>query len=60
MEFYSLYTCPEIQVIKPRITSTEHVTCIRGKVRVKFTLEQATKAQRVQLDSFFNLGGRWG
>jgi hypothetical protein len=32
-------------------------------VKVKFTLEQATKAQRgekVQLCSFFNLGARWG
>ena len=31
-------------------------------ITVKFTLEQATKAQRgvdVYLDSFFNLGARW-
>jgi hypothetical protein len=37
----------------------------RGKVKVKFTLEQATKAQRgsrgtAQLYSFLNLGVRWG
>jgi hypothetical protein len=34
----------------------------KEKVKVKFTLEQATKAQRgveVYLYSFFNLGARW-
>ena len=33
------------------------------KVKVKFTLEQATQAHggvEVQLYSFFNLGARWG
>jgi hypothetical protein len=33
------------------------------KVKVKFTLEQTTKAQRgveVELYSFLNLGARWG
>jgi len=32
-------------------------------VKVKFTLEQATKAQRgveIELYSFFNIGARWG
>jgi len=36
---------------------------ITVKVKVRFTLEQATKAQRgveVQLYSFLNLGARWG
>ena len=36
---------------------------VKVKVRVKFTLEQATKAQRgieVQLCSFFNLGAKLG
>ena len=46
MEFYNLYTCPEIRVIKLRIRSAEHVTRITGKVKVKLTLEQTTKAQR--------------
>ena len=35
----------------------------RGKVKVNFTLEQATKFHRgveVQLYCFFNLGARWG
>jgi hypothetical protein len=36
---------------------------VKVKVKVKFTLEQATKAQRgskgIQLYSFFNLGTRW-
>jgi hypothetical protein len=33
------------------------------RIKVKVTLEQATKAQRgveVQLYSFFNIGARWG
>jgi hypothetical protein len=33
------------------------------KVKVKFTLEQAMKAQmevQVKLYSFFNVGARWG
>jgi hypothetical protein len=37
--------------------------CQKPKVKVQFTLEQATKAQReveAQLYSFFNLGARWG
>ena len=36
---------------------------IKVKVKVKFTLQQATKAHRgveVDLYSFFNLGARWG
>jgi hypothetical protein len=46
MECYDLYTCPEVRMIKSRIRRSEHVTRITGKVKVKFTLEQATKAQR--------------
>jgi hypothetical protein len=45
MKFYNLYTGPEIKVIKPRIRNVEHVTRITGKVKVQFTLEQATNAQ---------------
>ena len=36
---------------------------VRVKVKVKFTLEQSTKAQvgaDVELYSFFNLNARWG
>jgi len=37
---------------------------VMSKVKVKFSLEQATKAQRggvdAQLYSFFNLCARWG
>ena len=32
----------------------------KGKVNVKFTLEQAAKAQRGSVTLFFNLGARWG
>jgi len=39
-------------------------TTVKVKVKVKFTLEQATKAQKgsrgTALISFFNLGTRWG
>jgi hypothetical protein len=44
-------------------TSYSLETLVSGKVKVKFTLEQTTKAQRgleVWLYSFFDLGARWG
>jgi hypothetical protein len=31
-----------------------------GKINIKFTLEQATKAQRGSTGTFFNLGTGWG
>jgi len=37
--------------------------CQKPKVKVQFTLEQASEAQKgveVQLYSFFNLAARWG
>ena len=39
--------------------SSWHGAQVKVKVKVKFTLEQATKAQRLsKLYSFFNLGAR--
>jgi hypothetical protein len=50
-------------VFTPCTTMIRHTTVCKCKVKVQFTLEQTTKAQReveVRLYTFFNLGTRWG
>jgi len=65
-KFPGLTICPSGKISSKIKMSTEHWwddSARRKEVKVKFTLQQAMKAQgraEVQFYSFFNLGARWG